>query len=38
MMLPRQYSMGIDITIDDDGGHHRWVIFWVESSLGDTDG
>ena len=32
----RQYST--DITIDNDGGHHGWAIFWAESSLGDIDG
>ena len=34
----RQYSMGMDITIDNDGGHHGWAIFWAESSQGDIDG
>lgn len=32
----RQYST--DITIDNDGGHHGWAIFWAESSQGDIDG
>ena len=32
----RQYST--DITIDNDGGHHGWAIFWAELSLGDIDG
>ena len=30
----RQTGMGMDIT---NGGHHGWVIFWAELSLGDID-